>query len=282
MIVESPDGHCSETDDMTDTKGLIFDIKKYAIHDGPGIRTTVFLKGCPLECWWCHNPESRSRVPQSRKKLRPQKAMPLFADTPQLVGVRVSTGAVMEEIRKDVLFYDQSGGGVTLSGGEPLLQADFLKSLLKICRHENIHTAVDTSGYVDFNAFEKILDFTDVFLYDVKLIEDALHRKYTGVSNRLILENLVKLQEKNVALRVRIPLIPAITDTESNLNAIISFLKNETQYKEIDLLPFNQMGESKYERLEVECRTGSLKMQSAEEIEEIRMLFRNEGFRVSA
>ena len=206
----------------------------------------------------------------------------MFADTPQLVGVRVSTGAVMEEIRKDVLFYDQSGGGVTLSGGEPLLQADFLKSLLKICRHENIHTAVDTSGYVDFNAFEKILDFTDVFLYDVKLIDDALHRKYTGVSNRLILENLVKLQEKNVALRVRIPLIPAITDTESNLNAIISFLKNETQYKEIDLLPFNQMGESKYERLEVECRTGSLKMQSAEEIEEIRMLFRNKGFRVSA
>ncbi len=261
--------------------GLIYDIKKYAIHDGPGIRTTIFLKGCPLDCWWCHNPESRSREPQSRKNLRPQKSIAMFANIPQLVGVRVSTAAVMEEIRKDVLFYDQSGGGVTFSGGEPLLQADFLKSMLKICRHENIHTAVDTSGYVDFSAFEKVLGFTDVFLYDIKLMDDALHRKFTGVSNRLILENLIKLQEKNVTLRVRIPLIPAITDTELNLKAIISFLKNETQYKEIDLLPFNQMGESKYERLDMEYRTGPLKMQSTEEIEEMKALFQKEGFRVS-
>lgn len=261
--------------------GFIYDIKKYAIHDGPGIRTTVFLKGCPLDCWWCHNPESRNPLPQNRKKLRPQKSLTLFAETPQLVGVRVSAEAVMKEIRKDILFYDQSGGGVTFSGGEPLLQEDFLTSLLKSCRKEDIHTAVDTSGYVKFTAFEKILDFTNVFLYDIKLLDDGLHRKYTGVSNRLIFENLKKLQQKGAAIRVRIPLIPGITDTKLNLEGIISFLKSETQFKRVDLLPFNRMGESKYERLEVEYRLGKREMQTAEEIEKIKTLFLLEGFQVN-
>lgn len=265
---------------MSDT-GIIYDIKKYAIHDGPGIRTTIFFKGCPLDCWWCHNPESRSRVPEDRRQLRPQKNLTLLARTPELVGTQVSENEVMAEIRKDLVFYDESDGGVTFSGGEPLLQPDFLATLLTQCKDENIHTAVDTSGSVEFDVFEKIMTQVDLFLYDIKLINDQLHQKYTGVSNRLILENLIKLQEKARAIRVRIPLIPGITDTESNLKEIINFLKKKTQLKEVDLLPFNQMGEAKYERLEVDYRIGKLEMQSEAEIERMKDMFRSSGFSVN-
>jgi len=261
--------------------GIIYDIKKYAIHDGPGIRTTVFFKGCPLECWWCHNPESRLRVPENRRQLRPQKNLPLLAHTHEMVGKQVSSNDVMAEIRKDLVFYDESGGGVTFSGGEPLLQPDFLGTILTHCNDENIHTAVDTSGSVAFEVFEKILDKVDLFLYDIKLINNKVHQKYTGISNRLILENLIKLQEKARAVWVRIPLIPGLTDTKSNLNEIINFLKNETQLREVDPLPYNQMGESKYERLEVDYRMGRLKMQSVEQIEKMKDLFRAAGFMVN-
>lgn len=260
--------------------GLIYDIKKYAIHDGPGIRTTVFLKGCPLDCWWCHNPESRQTVPESRKNLHPHKYIRLLSKTPDFVGSRVNAADVMDELRKDVLFYDQSGGGVTFSGGEPMLQPDFLKSMLEVCQSEEIHTAVDTSGYVAFDVLHEIAEYTDLFLYDLKLMDDELHKKYVGFSNRLILENIVKLQELDVKIQVRIPLIPGITDTDNNLSDIMKFLKEKTRLKGVDLLPFNQMGKSKYERLEIEYRIGELKMQSPEKIELIKTLFRDEGFNI--
>lgn len=260
--------------------GIIYDIKKYAIHDGPGIRTTVFLKGCPLDCWWCHNPESRQTVPESRKNLRPHKSVPLLSQTPEFVGTRVNVEDVMAELRKDVLFYDQSGGGVTFSGGEPMLQPDFLKDLLEICNSEDIHTTVDTSGYVEFDDLKNIVQFTDLFLYDLKLMNDQLHQKYTGVSNRLILENVQKLQELDVDIQIRVPLIPGITDTEINLVEIIDFLKQKTALRNVDVLPFNSMGKSKYERLENDYRLGDMQMQSPEKLEWIKALFQDEGFKV--
>ena len=168
------------------TTGIIYDLKKYAIHDGPGIRTTVFLKGCPLDCWWCHNPESRKNEPQSSGKKNLHKNLALLNSDKNLIGIKVTTNEVMHEIRKDVLFYDESGGGVTFSGGEPLQQTDFLKMLLAECKAEHIHTVVDTSGYVEYKYFEEIRSLTDLFLYDLKFIDDALHLKYTGVSNRLM------------------------------------------------------------------------------------------------
>ena len=258
--------------------GLIYDIKKYAIHDGPGIRSTVFLKGCPLDCWWCHNPESRQTVPESRKNLRPHKSVPLLSRTTEFVGSKVEAADVMDELRKDVLFYDQSGGGVTFSGGEPMLQPDFLKSMLEICQSEDIHTAVDTSGYVEFDVFERLVPHMDLILYDIKLMDDQLHKKYIGVSNQLILENIQKLNEMDVNIRVRVPLIPGITDTENNLADIIDFLKQETELRDVDVLPFNSMGKSKYERLENDYRLAEMQMQSPEKLNLIKALFQDEGF----
>jgi len=261
-------------------EGIIYDIKKYAIHDGPGIRTTVFLKGCPLDCWWCHNPESRDPNPQSRGAMRPQKKLQLLQSDDHVIGKKVSVDEVMTEIRKDAIFYDQSGGGVTFSGGEPLYQADFLKALLMASKKDHFHTSVDTTGYADYSAFQKIASLVDLFLYDIKLINDQMHKKYTGVSNQLINENLLKLSENGSEILIRIPLIPGITDTEQNLDEIIEFLLNKTSLKRVELLEYNRIGESKYERLNMINRIGNLKVQSHEEIEGMKAKFKTAGLEV--
>ena len=260
--------------------GIIYDIKKYAIHDGPGIRTTVFLKGCPLDCWWCHNPESRNPEPQPRGTMRPVKNLPLLQNDRNLIGNEVTVEQVMEEIRKDTMFYEQSGGGVTFSGGEPLLQFDFLLALLKTAKTEGIHTVVDTTGYASYHHLEQLMPVTDLFLYDIKLLDDALHEKYTGVSNRLILDNLKKLDQAGASILVRVPLIPGITDTEANLKAIARFLLENTSLREIELLPYNNMGEHKYERLKMPNRIGHFGSQSEEELESSKQIFLKEGITV--
>ncbi|MGD9900272.1 MAG: glycyl-radical enzyme activating protein [Calditrichaceae bacterium] len=258
--------------------GIIFDIKKYAIHDGPGIRTTVFLKGCPLDCHWCHNPESRDLQPEPGGSSRPRNASSLLFSPDNLIGREVTVDEVMREIEKDIIFYDESGGGVTFSGGEPLIQTEFLFDLLKACKKKGIHTAVDTSGHAKFELFEQIIPYTDLFLYDIKLIDDTAHIKYTGVSNELILKNARRISKNGVNMSIRIPLIPEITDTESNITEIIGFISTLEKINTIDLLPYNAIAESKYHRLGKDFRNGNRQVQSKEKIEHLRELFINHGF----
>ena len=175
---------------MKTDSGIIFNIKHFAVHDGPGIRTTVFFKGCPLSCRWCHNPESINpnleeiEVPYARVSVTAKKC---GKDT---VGKKVQVSEIMSEVLKDVIFYDESGGGITISGGEPLMQPDFLFSLLKECKIHNIHTCVDTSGYAPRKIIESIVDYVDLFLYDIKLLDNEEHVRYTGVKNDRIFQNL--------------------------------------------------------------------------------------------
>lgn len=230
-------------------KGVVFDIKRYALHDGPGIRTTVFLKGCPLHCWWCHNPEGILEFPQEVVKFKGAEK----AGT-EIIGREMTVDQLMEEIEKEVVFYDQSGGGVTFSGGEPLMQLDFLKEMLTVCKQKDIHTAVDTSGYVSFDRIESIKPEVDLFLYDLKIMDSDLHQKYTGSDNHLIIKNLKILDKRGIKTIIRFPIIPGITDTKNNVNEMMEFLKHFKNINEIDLLPYHRFAEKKYLRLNLEYK----------------------------
>jgi pyruvate formate lyase activating enzyme len=261
-------------------RGLIFDLKKYAIHDGPGIRTTVFFKGCPLDCPWCHNPEGKKAEPEEIKVNIQNNNPSTLRYRKEQFGREVSVADALEEIRKDIVFYDQSGGGATFSGGEPMMQVDFLEAILRACRNDGITTAVDTSGYADPDDFGRIYDLVDYFLYDIKMIDDTLHRKFTGVSNSLILDNFARLAGKGTKVTVRIPLIPDITDTGENLVSTADFIKSFPSIKDVSLLPYNKLGEDKREKFGLENKAGRLKTQEMEDLEKIRRLFMNGGFRV--
>ncbi len=252
--------------------GTIFDIKRYAIHDGPGIRTTIFFKGCPLDCWWCHNPEG--------KLTRPQIATSRDNDREEMVGREIGVTEVMEEVLKDTIFYEESDGGVTFSGGEPMMQIKFLNALLEACRKRGLHTIVDTCGQAPYEDFQKINDLVDIYFYDLKLIDDQAHIKYTGVSNELILQNLTQLASDHAGIIIRIPLIPGITDTEANLKSIANFTGNLKTIKEISLLPYNKMGENKFKKFAMPDKIGSLKIQTKDEVGKIADRFRNAGFNV--
>jgi pyruvate formate lyase activating enzyme len=241
-------------------KGIIFDIKRFAIHDGPGIRTTVFLKGCPMDCHLCHNPESRS--PELEKTCRDE-----------VVGKEVSIEDVMAEISKEVIFYDQSGGGVTFSGGEPLLQPDFLHALLQQCRKLDIHTTLDTTGFSTIEDFNPIVPLVDLFLYDLKLMDESEHFKYTGVSNQLVKENLRKLEAENKTVIIRFPVIPGITDSEANIKAIGEFVTPMSNIGQIDLLPYHRIAEAKYKRLSMEYRIKNVLPPDNEHMEKVKHLF---------
>ncbi len=295
-------------------KGIIFDIKKYAIHDGPGIRTTVFLKGCPLKCLWCHNPESQKLEPEIM--LYPDKCIKSCdlcikvchtgalkkadeimidkdkcdlcgdcieicpSDAIRVSGREVSVEDVMKEIDKDMLFYDESSGGITFSGGEPLLQVDFLESLLKESKKRYLTTVVDTSGYSDFERFEKINSLVDLYFYDLKLMDDELHKKYTGVSNRVILKNLEKLDKIHRNIEIRIPLVEGITDTRENIDAIIEFLRKLENIVRVTLLNYHRAGVSKYQRLGMPYLLEEIKPLPEEKINEIKNMFEKYNFNV--
>jgi pyruvate formate lyase activating enzyme len=231
-------------------KGIIFDIMKYAIHDGPGIRTTVFLKGCPLACWWCQNPESQKPQPEKIRSSERRKYSALFYGKDKgMIGHEVTVEQVMIEVEKDKIFYEYSGGGVTLSGGEPLMQPDFLLGLLKASKKQGIHTALDTSGYGPWTIFKRILKYVDLFLYDLKLIDARLHEKYTGEDNRIVLENLENLAQSKARVVIRLPVITKVTDTADNIRAVGKFAEGLKGIEELHLLPYNYLCRDKYQRI---------------------------------
>ena len=250
-------------------KAMIFDIQRNSFVDGPGIRTTVFFKGCNLRCKWCHNPESQSFEKQMMfykdkctgcgkcREVCPNHLQScdfcgkceLYcpADARKVCGREYTPAEVFAEVIKDKAFYDNSGGGVTFSGGECMLQLDFLCEILEKCKSAGIHTAVDTAGNVPWESFEKILPFTDLFLYDIKAFDAELHRKGTGVSNELILENLKNLSGR-ADIIVRIPVIGGYNDNDEEIRQIADFLK-QIKIIKAELLPYHAMGEHKYTAL---------------------------------
>ena len=249
----------------------IFDIQRASFVDGPGIRTTVFFKGCNLRCAWCHNPESQSakvemlfyknrcagcgkckeKCPNNLEKCDFCGRCALFCphDAREICGKEYTVLEVLSEVIKDRLFYENSGGGVTFSGGECMLQIDFLEEILKECKKNGIHTAVDTAGHVPFECFERILPYTDLFLYDVKCFDSEKHLRYTGVKNDLILDNLKKLLKTDNPIWVRIPVIPSVNDSEEEMKEIRRFLDTYGCPDRIELLPYHKMGEHKYSAL---------------------------------
>jgi len=228
----------------------IFDIKRFAVHDGPGIRTTVFLKGCPLQCAWCHNPESQEREPVTVDIMR--KVNGKSVPGKKVYGERMEVDRVMETILKDMHFYEESGGGVTFSGGEPLMQANELVRLLKACQIHGLHTTVDTSGYASWEQFERIISLTDLFLFDLKNMDPELHKEYTGVDNGPVLSNADKLLERGARLIFRIPVVPGINTRSSEVRGMISFLKERAEkLTEVHLLPYHRIAENKYRKLQM-------------------------------
>jgi len=247
-----------------DAKGFIFNIQRFSVHDGPGIRTTIFLKGCPLRCWWCHNPEGLGFEPEVNGKSE--------------IGNYLTIDELFEEIIKDLVFYEESGGGVTFSGGEPLSQIDFLSGILEKCKSAEIHTTVDTSGYAIKSQLIKIIDKTDLFLYDLKLIDPIQHLKFTEVSNTEILENLDYLLSKEAKVAIRIPMIPEITATIENLSAVRDFLIKHDSRPSVYLLPYHRIAEGKYAKYGFENKMNGIRDLTEKEINECKLIFSNSGF----
>lgn len=262
-------------------KGIVFDIKKYAIHDGPGIRTTVFLKGCPLKCIWCHNPESIKPECETIILINRKKSLNLsYSETKEVFGREIYSEEIFSEIKKDILFYDDSEGGVTFSGGEPMMQVDFLVDLLQKCKDMDIHTVIDTSGLAKWEDFEKVIPLTDLFLFDLKIFDANKHFEFTGVKNEQIFENLKKLTQAGSKVRIRIPLIPDISDTDENIDAILQFVSELDNITGVDILPFNTIYEGKYQKMNLENKLKNLKKQSQVFLTDLQSKISAAGFDV--
>jgi len=231
----------------TQIKGLVYDIRSFSVNDGPGIRKTIFLKGCPLRCAWCHNPEGFGFKP--RKWLKDEKTGPYSHSKMELIGKYYTPDEIMEEVVEDLPFFEQSSGGVTLSGGEPLSQPDFAYQVLLRSKQLGTHTCVDTSGFAPWQDFQKVTSVTNLFLYDLKLADPGLHKKYTGQDNSIIIENLLKLNHTDCDLHIRIPLVEGITDTPENLDELTRIAEKLYRLKRIDLLPYHPIARTKYRRL---------------------------------
>ncbi len=256
----------------------IFNIQHYAVNDGPGIRTTVFFKGCPLNCIWCHNPESIS--PGIEQYETTETLEDNTFRVMKNVGYRLPVKELLKELLKDKTFYEESGGGVTFSGGEPLLQHEALFEMCGLCKENDLHMVLDTSGMADKNVFLKSISKTDLVLFDIKIIDLHLHKKYTGIGNKQILQNLQHLDESGQPYHARIPLIPGITDTSRNLEDIFDVIKKLSNIKQVDLLPYHDISRSKYARMKYKNALCGLKKQDNKMLNNIRSYFQTTGLPV--
>jgi len=273
--------------DHKDISGLIFKIKRFSVHDGPGIRTTVFFKGCPLNCVWCHSPEGISpdiSIWHDKNsciacgqcvEVCPLKALRLLktdseniieinreicnltgncvkicpADAIRFTGSVISVSGLLSEIEKDIVFYETSGGGVTLSGGEALHQPEFAEAVLRVCKEKNIHTAIETCLFAEKEIIKSISRFTDLFIIDLKLFNPADHRHFTGQSNEVVLDNFLYLASTGKEIIVRIPLVPGITDTRENRGSIEKLVSSTGRDIPVEYIDYNPLARNNYDKL---------------------------------
>jgi pyruvate formate lyase activating enzyme len=296
--------------------GVVFNIQRFAVHDGPGVRTTVFLKGCPLACWWCHNPESRA--PQADLEIVTERCIECgsclavcthdavvrlesgaYAVDPshcvrcgecteacptggrRLVGETYGVERVVDEVEKDRVFYEESGGGVTFSGGEPLAQPEFLLALLRECRLRGLHTCVDTSGMAAAETVLRVGELAHLLLYDLKLLDDARHRVFTGAGNGVVLANLEALAESGADVWIRVPWIPGVNDDDGNLDDLASFVTGLGKDWPVFLLPYHINAQDKYARLGRDYPLVGLEPPAPDRIEAAADRLRDAGLRVS-
>jgi len=252
-------------------RGIIFDTRSFSVHDGPGIRKAIFFKGCPLKCLWCHNPESQSFDRESMPGV--QRVGNKSFGQVQAIGYETTARDVMQGIRADIPFFEESGGGVTLTGGEPLAQPEFALELLKTCTKESISTAVDTCGHAPRNTFVQSMPFTNVYLFDLKLADSLEHKKITGVGNELILKNLELLSSSGKNIIIRIPLVDGITDTRKNINNIKEIVANIKGVSRIDFLPYHSLAKNKFCKQEKEYELNRMENYSKSKAQEIARLF---------
>lgn len=266
-------------------KAIITDIKRFAVHDGDGIRTTVFFKGCPLKCVWCHNPESISFKPQTafyenkclscgECKRKDFTVEDCLGNARVLYGQEITAEELLPILLEDKDFYETSGGGVTLSGGECMCQADFSAELLKKLKENGINTAVDTCGFVPRESIDKVIPYTDIFLYDIKAIDEDVHIKCTGRSNKLILENIKYINSCGKAIEVRIPYVPNFNDNQ--MDKIAEFLKPLENIRAVKVLAYHNYAASKYTALNMENTLPEV-LPTAEQIENASAIFNGIG-----
>ncbi len=279
--------------------GLVFNVQRFSLQDGPGVRSTVFMKGCPLACGWCHNPESQSPEPEIIRMrhrcmvcgLCPEQGLeePVGrsrneADVEacptgalQTVGQQMDSTALVKALLRDRIFFDESGGGVTFSGGEPLLQAPFVIEAMRLLRKESVHTALDTCGFARWQELQEASAQASLVLYDLKLMDDARHQAATGVSNRLILQNLKALSAIHQNIWIRVPIIPGINDDEGNLDATAAFLVSLPGIRQVDLLPYHATGEAKFARVGLLSTAQGILSPSIQRLETLAAHFRAQG-----
>lgn len=299
-------------------KGNVFNIQKFSIHDGPGIRTTVFLKGCPLACKWCHNPESLSREKQilinhdkcircgTCIKICPTNALYIKEDKLNLnkclcnycgdceivciqeaievVGKEMTDDEVIAEVEKDKVFYDVTGGGVTFSGGEPFYQPKFLAALVRKAKEKSLHVTIDTSGMTLWENIENVLDYVDLYLYDLKMIDSEKHKKYIGSNNKIILENLKRLDKeldkREGSINLRLIMLKGINDSEEDINLILDFISDLNNISQINLLEYHTMGREKYSRLNLEYEMSGDEKPDDYRLKSIKKIFEKNNYQV--